>query len=145
MIFVRPSKLWEKDKETSELFPPDSGRAACSLCGPEQPSHSPQRPHEHDRAGTMATGPEEDGEGRRTDKKGAHKDHGGDNDQKRVGQTVGQEWKTFFVPLFSDVEITQCEEEDRSRQDTETKRQTDVLSSTRSSSSNVFKSPSCSP
>ncbi len=45
---------------------------------------------------------------------------------------MGQEWKTFFVPLFSDVETTQCEEEDRSRQDTETERLTGILSSTRS-------------
>lgn len=50
-----------------------------------------------------------------------------------------------FVPLFSDVEMTQCEEEDRSRQDTETETQTDVLSAARSSSSDVLKSPSCSP
>lgn len=33
----------------------------------------------------------------------------------------------FFVPLFFDVEMTQCEEEDRSGQDTETERQTDLI------------------
>lgn len=38
----------------------------------------------------------------------------------------------YFVPLFSDVETTQCEEEDGSRRDTETERQTGILSSTRS-------------
>lgn len=51
----------------------------------------------------------------------------------------------FLVPLFFNVERTQCEEEDRSGQDTKTERQTEILSSTRSSSSNVLKSPSCSP
>lgn len=55
------------------------------------------------------------------------------------GFVLGREWKTFslfvlfcFVPLFSDVEMTQCEEEDGRRQDIETETQTDVLSAARS-------------
>lgn len=64
------------------------------------------------------------------------------------GGTVGlvvEDFFLFFVPLFFNVETTQCEEEDGSGRDTRTERQTEILSSTRSSSSNVLKSPSCSP
>lgn len=63
----------------------------------------------------------------------AHGDHEDTTIRRRLeGRWVRSGRLFFFVPLFFDVEITQCEEEDRSRQDTETKRQTDVLSSTRS-------------
>lgn len=56
----------------------------------------------------------------RTDTRGRW-ERGGDKTREEI---LGQKWKTFFfVPLFSDVETTQCEEEDRSRQDTD--RQTD--------------------
>lgn len=45
------------------------------------------------------------------------------------GDIVGQQWKTYFFfcsPLLQR-EMTQCEEEDRSGQDTETERQTDLI------------------
>lgn len=45
----------------------------------------------------------------------------GDSYRKRSGEILGHvEDRFFFVPLFSDVEMSQCEEEDGSRQDTET-------------------------
>lgn len=53
----------------------------------------------------------------------------GESDRKRFWEV---EDFFFLVPPFSDVETTQCEEEDGSRQDTRTDWQTGTLSSTRS-------------
>lgn len=81
--------------------------------------------------GAQAGGQTADEEGRQ--------EHGEETINRKRGfeELSGLAWKTFFlffffVSLFSDVETTQCEEEDRSRQDTETKRHTSTLSSTRS-------------
>lgn len=85
------------------------------------------------------------GPGRRTDDRSTRKKtQNKTDDRKRFGEIWDRSGR-LFVPLFSDVKTTQCEEEDGKRQDTETERQTDSLSSARSSSSNVLKSPSCSP
>lgn len=44
----------------------------------------------------------------------------GDSHQKRSGEILGHVEDRFFFLLFSDVETTQCEEEDGRREDTET-------------------------
>lgn len=93
-----------------------------------------QQPRGYDLAGMVRGAPQaqsrtEPGSG--TDERDRW-ERGGNNNRKRFWDRSGRLFFFFFVPLFSDVETTQCEEEDRSRQDTETERQAGVLSSTRS-------------
>lgn len=138
MLFIRLSKMGERvihRHQTTFLEPLDqrkilvspTGRATCSLWA--WPNHNPQRPAGSSHAVTIWLVRQEEHQRLRPGRtQGA--------DGNVVGTIIGRDFGTevedfFFVPLFSNVETTQCEEEDRSRQDTETDRQTSILSSTR--------------
>ena len=90
-----------------------------------------QQPHEHDLAGTMREAPQAPGweePSRRRD--GRSTQECGGNNLKRFGEIWGLKWKTFlifFIPLFFNVEMTQCEEEDESGQDTDSNTDRDLI------------------
>lgn len=75
-----------------------------------------REPPAHDLAGTVGGAP------RALGADGAGTDIG--RDLERFRDTSG---RLLLVPLFSDVETTQCEEEDGRRQNTETERRTKRL------------------
>lgn len=113
-------------------------RATCSL--EAWPGHNPQRPAGSSHAVTIwLVWWKELHRPRASRGQAAGRTKGTDGSVEGTitGRDFGAGVEDFFffffpVPLFSDVETTQCEEEDRSRQDTETDRGAGVLSSTRS-------------
>lgn len=140
MLFIRLSEMGERmihRHQTTLLEPLDqrkilvspTGRATCSLWA--GPNHNPRRPAGSSHAVVIWLVRQEE----------RHRPRAGrtqGTDGNVVGTIIGRDFGTevedsfFFVPLFSNVETTQCEEEDRSRQDTETDRQMSILSSTSS-------------